>query len=148
MAIVNRETDYALRVLTRLAQDDGFLPVSVLAESEEVPEDFLRKIMQHLNKAGIVESRQGPFGGYRLSVEPSEITLRDVVRIVQGPLLVNECFGEPGICKRVRNCPFRERLRKLQDDLAEELQSIRLSDIVEQIPEGDAADTRHASEKT
>ena len=67
MPIIRRETDYALRALTRLALDGGSLAVSTLAEEEDVPPEFLRKIMQRLNQAGIVESSQGPFGGYRLA---------------------------------------------------------------------------------
>jgi Rrf2 family protein len=128
MAIVKRETDYALRALGELLEAAEFVPVSVLAEQEGVPEVFLRKIMQRLNRAGIVESRQGPFGGYRLARPAGEVTLLDVLETVQGPLVMNECFADPGICDRVEFCPVRFRLAELQVELNAQLAEISLAD--------------------
>ncbi len=130
MAIVKRETDYALRSISRLAETEGFLPVSALAEGVNAPEFFLRKIMQRLNQAGIVESRQGPFGGYRLAVPAKSISLLDVIETVQGPLVMNECFAEPEVCSRTKSCPVRARLAELQVELNAELAGIRLSDVL------------------
>jgi len=133
MAIVKRDTDYALRALKRLACEQGVVPVSALAEKEAVPEKFLRKIMQKLQQAGIVESRQGPFGGYVLSLPASQVTLRGVMDVVQGPLVFNECFANPGICDRVADCPLRRRMEGLQTQLSDMLSEVRLSDIVQEI---------------
>ena len=131
MAIVKRETDYALRSLLRLAETDDFLSVNALAEAVEAPEFFLRKIMQRLNQAGFVESHQGPFGGYRLAAPVEDVSLLDVIETVQGPLVMNECFAQPDICTRTEFCPVRARLAELQVELNAELAGIRLSDILE-----------------
>jgi Rrf2 family protein len=134
MAIIKRETDYALRALARLGLEDGFMPVSTLAKDEAVPENFLRKIMQRLNRAGIVESCQGPFGGYRLAVPPRQITLLGVMAAVQGPPAVNECFEPVHKCPRADRCPVRERLCGLQEQVTALLDSVRLSDILDGMP--------------
>jgi len=131
MAIVKRETDYALRSMLRLAETDDFLSVNALAEDVEVPESFLRKIMQRLNQAGFVESRQGPFGGYRLAAPAEDVSLLDIIETVQGPLVMNECFAEPDICSRTEFCPVRVRLAELQVELNAELAGIRLTDVLE-----------------
>ena len=131
MALITRETDYALRALARLALAEGNMPVSKLAESEDIPTVFLRKIMQRLQKAGFVTSRQGALGGYKLVVAPEELTMLSVVEAVQGPVAVNACFTEEGICARIDWCPFREKLEKLQEGVNEHLNGALLSDAVE-----------------
>ncbi len=133
MAIITRETDYALRALTGLALADDFLPVSTLAEQEGVPPDFLRKIMQRLHQAGIVESSQGPFGGYRLARPARQVTALDVVETVQGPLVMSECVSRPEMCGRIDYCPFRERLSALEAGLNAKLAKIRISDAANRI---------------
>jgi len=139
MPIIKRETDYALRALARLAGTEDFIPVSALAEGEDIPEDFLRKIMQTLHHAGIVESRQGPFGGYRIVKAPAEVTLLDVLRAVQGPPHINECFQAPEACARARSCPVRRQLAKLQAAFNREMELISLDDMLRQIPSGEGS---------
>ncbi len=131
MAIIKRETDYALRALLKLALEGGFLPAGALAEAEDIPEDFLRKIMQTLHRAGIVESRQGPFGGYRLALEPAEVTLLDVLEAVQGRPDMNECFQAPGACERAPRCPVHTQLAQLQADFDERMRRVTLEQMLE-----------------
>jgi len=139
MAIIKRETDYALRALAKLARDDECLPVSALAEQEDIPEVFLRKIMQELKAAGIVESRQGPFGGYLLNSPAEELSVLDVLEAVQGPLVMNECFAEPEICSRVEFCPLRKRLVELQVELDAKLAEITVGGIARELPREEGA---------
>lgn len=133
MAIIRRETDYALRALTRLALADDFVPVSALAEEEDVPPEFLRKIMQRLNQAGIVESSQGPFGGYRLARLAQQVSALDIIEVVQGPLVISECISTPKICSRFDSCPFRKRLATLEAGLNAKLAKVRISDAAREI---------------
>ncbi len=133
MAIIKRETDYAVRAMARLAHDAESLPVSTLAREEDIPELFLRKIMQTLSRAGFVESRQGPFGGYHLARPPGEVTVLDILEAVQGPLVMNECFATPEVCGRVDFCPLRKRLAELQVELNASLDKMSLADIVDAI---------------
>jgi Rrf2 family protein len=132
MAIIRRETDYALRAITRLALAGGFVPVSILSGQEDVPPDFLRKTMQRLNRAGVVESSRGPFGGYRLARPAGQVSFLDVTEAVQGPLVMNECITRPSICERVEHCPLRKLLSALGDDLNVGLAKVHISDVAEE----------------
>ena len=86
---VSAKTDYALRAAVELAaSDDPATPVKGerLASSQAIPLRFLENILLQLRHAGIVESRRGADGGYRLARPASEVTLADVIRAIDGPL--------------------------------------------------------------
>ena len=127
MAIIKRDTDYALRALLRLHAARRITSVPELVEAASIPIIFLRKIMQKLHAAGLVESEHGPAGGYRLRRKLSEITVLDVIEAVQGPVVVNQCFIDPAICENVSTCPLRLRLAKLDKRLKEWLAEMNLA---------------------
>ena len=79
---------YALQALVHLAEayDRGLVKIHEIAEAEEIPEKFLEAILVTLKNARYVVSERGREGGYRLRRPPGEITLGDVVRLVDGPL--------------------------------------------------------------
>jgi Rrf2 family protein len=85
---VSAKTDYALRAVVELAAAESDAPVKGerLATSQSIPLRFLENILLTLRHAGIVESRRGADGGYRLARPPEEITLADVIRAIDGPL--------------------------------------------------------------
>jgi Rrf2 family protein len=86
---VSAKTDYALRAAVELAAaEDPGAPVKGerLASSQAIPLRFLENILLQLRHAGIVESRRGADGGYRLARPAAEITLADVIRAIDGPL--------------------------------------------------------------
>jgi Rrf2 family protein len=85
---VSAKTDYALRAVVELASTDGDAPVKGerLATSQAIPLRFLENILLQLRHAGIVESRRGAEGGYRLARPADTIALADVIRAIDGPL--------------------------------------------------------------
>ena len=85
---VSAKTDYALRAAVELASSGDGLPVKGerLATSQSIPLRFLENILLQMRHAGIVESRRGADGGYRLARPAAEITLADVIRAIDGPL--------------------------------------------------------------
>lgn len=135
MPIIHRDTDYAFRALIHLADSGRVVPVSELSEHCDVPVDFLRKIMQKLNNAGIVCSVQGPSGGYGLERPPEEISFLEVVNVVQGPLMLNACFEDPSICGNVPSCRVREKLKDLEAELQEWLGGLDITDVMEDVGE-------------
>jgi Rrf2 family protein len=72
------------------------LQVRVIGERQEIPIRYLEQIFQRLRRANLVEARRGPHGGYRLARPASEITLRDVVEAVEGPLQRGRAGGKRG----------------------------------------------------
>lgn len=82
--------EYACRVLAQLSRSYGSRPFSrieELAELEEIPANYLVQILNDLRNGGLIVSRRGKQGGYRLAKPPAEITLFDIVSVMEGELL-------------------------------------------------------------
>lgn len=80
------KVDYGVRALLTLADMGGQATTEELAEAQNLPTKFLATIMNDLRRAGVVTSRRGSEGGYRLSKSPREITIADAIRAIDGPL--------------------------------------------------------------
>ncbi len=136
MEIVQRPTDYSLRILLDLARTGGEGPRSVreLARANDIPGEFLRKIAQLLAAAGIVETVRGRNGGLRLARDPSAITLLDVMRALDTVPTMNRCLPSKlpgkGICGRETNCPLRKRLREFGGVMEDFFADVTLADIL------------------
>ena len=85
---VSAKTDYALRAALELAAAPDAKPVKGerIARAQEIPLRFLENILMQLRHAGLVDSRRGADGGYRLARPAAEVTLADVIRAIDGPL--------------------------------------------------------------
>jgi Rrf2 family protein len=85
---VSAKTDYAIRALLELAAVSGETPLKGerIATAQGIPLRFLENILMQLRHAGLVESRRGADGGYRLARAPEAVTLADVIRAIDGPL--------------------------------------------------------------
>lgn len=87
---ISARCEYACRAMAELGRHAGTqetLPSCVIAERRRIPEKYLVHILLQLKRAGLVHSVRGKQGGYRLAREPREISLRDVVEAVDGPVL-------------------------------------------------------------
>ncbi|OUP10897.1 Rrf2 family transcriptional regulator [Collinsella sp. An2] len=128
---ISRKTDYALRILSILVeQQDGLLSVRTAAEQVDVPYSFARSIQHGLVQAGIIESLRGVHGGMRLKADPADITIRQIVEAVQGPLVVNDCTAPGGTCARMTDCCYHSIWSGAQALLCSYLDSVTLDDVV------------------
>lgn len=87
---------YALRLMLDLAEngnDVGNVRLRDIADRQRISYKYLEQIMIHLNRAGFVRSVRGSGGGYRLTRAPSEYTVGDVIRVMEGPFVPLECAG-------------------------------------------------------
>jgi Rrf2 family protein len=86
---VSAKVDYAVRAAVELAAAPPGEPVKAerIAEAQAIPRKFLDTILQTLRQAGLVESRRGPDGGHHLALPAAEITIADVIRAVDGPIV-------------------------------------------------------------
>ena len=128
---ITRKTDYALRMLAMLIENEGaLLSVRVAAEQNDVPYSFARSIQHSLVHAGIIESLRGVHGGMRLKVDPSQVTLKEVVEAVQGPFVMNNCCAEGADCNRSCFCQFHPVWNGVQSLVSDYLASVTLEEIV------------------
>ncbi|HEY6933577.1 MAG TPA: Rrf2 family transcriptional regulator [Marmoricola sp.] len=86
---VSAKTDYALRALIEMASRDDGRPVSAeeIGRLQEIPHGFLQAILADLRRAGVVASQRGQSGGWRMAQAPADVTVADVIRAVDGPLV-------------------------------------------------------------
>ena len=128
---ISRKTDYALRMLAMLVQGEGnLLSVRTAAEEVDVPYSFARSIQHGLVRAGIVESLRGVHGGMRLKVDPAEVTIRQIVEAVQGPLVMNDCTADDVVCPRSSGCCYHPIWSGAQALMHSYLDSVTLDDVV------------------
>ena len=133
MDIIRRNTDYALRLMVNLAGRHGKGPVSsrVLADQGDVSYPLACKLMQKLNAAGLVQSQMGSKGGFSLGKAPSEITLLDVVEVIQGRISVNSCLLDVDACRWQSSCPVRVKLVKLQEYIEDFFKGVKLDQLLD-----------------
>lgn len=123
---LNQATDYAFRAvlyLSRLPWGE-VVEARIIAEQEHIPMRFMLKILRMLTRAGIVESYRGVGGGYALAKMPREITLRDVVEAVEGPVHVNRCLIAPDECNKrnTAKCAIHKALFSIQQTINDKLE--------------------------
>jgi Rrf2 family protein len=129
---VSAKTDYALRAAVELAAAHGNgTPVKGerLATTQSIPLRFLENILLQLRHAGIVESRRGADGGYKLARPPEEITLADVIRAIDGPLAGVSGQRPETLDFKGRSEPLREVWVAVRASLRAVLEQVTLADV-------------------
>ncbi len=130
MEIIRRETDYAIRALLYLAANDNEeKSCSEISRECDIPKSFTHKILKKMAREGIVNSRIGRSGGSRLGKHPGDITLFDVINIIQGDVCISKCVVDLDACKRSKECPVQDEWTKLQGDIVAFLKKTTLDDI-------------------
>jgi Rrf2 family protein len=131
---ITQEVDYAMRVILFLYKHDpgSRIEAKVISESENVPLRFLLKLLRKLASAGVVRSYRGTGGGYAVVKKPSEISLRDVIEAIDGPVYVNKCLYDPSLCNvgRADTCEVHKELAKFQDRLVSEMGGLTFEKIL------------------
>ncbi len=134
---LTKQTNYAIRMLMYCAANDGHLSrIPEIARAYNVSELFLFKILQPLNKAGLVETVRGRNGGVRLPKPANEITLFDIVKVTEDSFAMAECFEAGEIeCPLVDSCGLNAALRKALNAFFEVLQQYTIDDLVKARPQ-------------
>jgi Rrf2 family protein len=131
MKLITRDTDYALRAVCSIAKKkDSIVSVSSLVKELRVPQPFLRKTLQLLNREGILRSHKGKGGGFLLNRPKEKIFLLDLIKIFQGPFSLNQCYLKKLICPNIKVCPLRKRLERIEGFVLRELRKVRISDLI------------------
>ena len=106
---LSRKSEYGLRALIELtkAYDQAALRRSDIAEIQQIPVGFLETILLELKRAGILGSRPGVQGGYRLIKPPEDVSVGQVIRILDGPLAPIPCVSQTAY-QTCQDCPYSE----------------------------------------
>src|SRR6266568_7616384 len=139
MLKLTKKADYGLIALKHLAVNSGGVSSSAkaIAECYGIPLPLLAKILQKLTKLGMLQSLPGTNGGYKLARSANTITALEVIRAIDGPIILTSCFTEHGECDQSEKCIVREPLRRVHEGILNLLNTITISDI----SKDDRADT-------
>jgi Rrf2 family protein len=129
---------YALRALIVLGQqhsDRSVVTIQAISDQQNIPKRFLEQIMHDLKAGGMVESKRGTSGGYRLHRPPESITLAEIVRYIEGPLAPVNCVSqrayEPCTCPEEAACAIRSVMKEVRDAIAQILEGLTLAQLCE-----------------
>ncbi|MBN7807493.1 MULTISPECIES: iron-responsive transcriptional regulator RirA [Agrobacterium] len=134
---LTKQTNYAVRMLMYCAANDGNLSrIPEIAKAYGVSELFLFKILQPLNKAGLVETVRGRNGGVKLGKPADKISLFDVVKVTEDSFAMAECFEDGAVeCPLVDSCGLNSALRKALNAFFEVLTQYSIDDLVKARPQ-------------
>lgn len=134
MLRINRQTDYAARVVLALAQEPMGTRLSTkkIGKAMLIPKNLLPRIVAKLAQTEIITTFAGRDGGLQLARIPEKITLRDIVQAFEGPLLLSECMLGEDFCPFEEACVIRPRWARLQDVILKELASTTFLDLVKE----------------
>ncbi|MBC8333424.1 MAG: Rrf2 family transcriptional regulator [Anaerolineales bacterium] len=126
---ITRQADYAVRAVYYLSTlgNGKRAATSKIASEQHIPPSFLAKIVSQLSVAGLLHTSRGARGGVSLARGPEEISLLDVVEAIDGPIYLNECVGNNGVCSFEDSCLMRAVWCDAQKDLVDRLGSTNFS---------------------
>ena len=124
---------YALRVMLDLAAHDadGYIPLKEIAHRQDISEKYLEIVLKVLVRNNLLTGLRGKGGGYRLTKEPGEYTLGEILRLTEGSLAPVACVEESyAECSRLECCLTRPVWQKLDTIINEYLDGITLEDLI------------------
>ena len=133
---------YGLRILMDLALHESEKPrlIRDIAKSQQISEKYISRLVIALRKAGMIRSVRGVNGGFHLAMKPEDITLLDVIEVMEGPVSIVDCVSAPKRCALSGDCAPREIWCKLNDEIRGLMRQTTLADILESYKKQSARD--------
>jgi len=136
MMKLTKRADYGLIALKHLALNGrvGSVSAKDIADCYGIPLPLLAKVLQKLARHGFLRSHHGTNGGYLLARDPGSITALEVIRLIDGPVLLTSCVTPRGECFHTERCNVREPLRRVHDSIQHLLNSITITELAKDEP--------------
>ena len=138
--MLSKKCKYAIHALVYLAEryQQGPVHIQDIAESERIPKKFLEAILLELKRAGLLHSKKGKGGGYVLGRKPTEITVGQVIRVLEGPLALTPCVSQTAYrrcdeCPDEEACGVRLAMKEVRDATARILDNTTLAGLNAQV---------------
>ena len=130
---------YALRSMLDIARQsvNGTVKIKEIAERQNISVKYLEQIVSELSRAGLLNSKRGPNGGYSLTRPPEDYTVNSILNVTEGNLSIVQCVSDKEYaCERYDGCATVKLWSKINDTIAEVTDSIPLADLLEWDREG------------
>lgn len=143
MKVLTKNTDYAIRALMTLAQHQGeYLSSREIAAAQDIPYQYLRRIMQVLVKKNYVASKEGSGGGVRLVADPAKIKIVDIIEMFQGAIELSTCMFRGHICANRKTCVLRNEIKRIERLVTTEFEKLTIRKLVDKSNRVDGLDKR------
>ena len=131
MLKLTKKADYGLIALRHLAlqAERNSASAKEIADRYRIPLPLLAKILQRLAKSGVVKSLAGTNGGYKLARRAADISALEVIRAIDGPIILTSCFTSHGECDQSERCTVREPLKRIHEGIIELLAATSIADL-------------------
>lgn len=123
-------TRYGMRAIVFIAKENRICSVKEISEAEAIPFTYLEKIILKLSKAGFIEVKRGATGGYFLAGKPEDITVDDIVSVLEKDTSPAPCVDPTCKCPRQLFCPTKNVWSKINDSIHSTLKTITLKDLI------------------
>lgn len=127
---LTKSADFALRIITHLAQVQKPCTMKDLSTDLHITYNNLSKIVQKLNKAHIIRTIQGKYGGVELVSDGANISLKRIIHSIDGPTQLTECLTEKGSCGLSSACKMKGTLGRLQTQIDALFEDVKIADLV------------------
>ena len=139
---LSKKGEYAVRALIEIGfeakqRPSSLIQISTVAERTNIPEKFLEQILLALRNGGVLKSKRGVEGGYSLAKDADDITLGEVIRLLDGPLAPIACVSqtsyEPCSCPDEASCGLHLAMKQVRDAIANILDNYKLSRVIQEV---------------
>ena len=133
--MVSTRGRYALRVMIDLAENakDGYVPMREVAERQGLSLKYLERILPQLVADDLVVGVHGKGGGYRLSRDPAEISVAEVLKVSEGDIAPVACLEEgAAVCDHIEDCRTLPLWKGLNERINEYLESVKIADLMKE----------------
>jgi len=127
------QVDYGVRALVDLAErsGEGTLRASDIARRQNIPEQYLARVLHSLQRNGMTRAQRGPTGGHELAKDPSEITMGAVMNTLGSPVTLVSCLDDAGNCGHSAGCGQRGIWQEVEEAMWRVLDSTTIADLLE-----------------
>jgi FeS assembly SUF system regulator len=128
---ITKQADYGIVLLTRMAGDpERLYTANEMAVDAGLPQPIVSKVLKLLVRGGMLSSHRGVKGGYTLDRSAEEITVFDIVTVLEGPIAITECIDDsPSECSQEPHCPVRGNWQRINRAIKLALEDITLADM-------------------
>lgn len=128
---LTRQSDYGVRAVLHLASIPygDVIQTREIAAREDIPAKYLPSIIRTLARAGLIRTMRGNQGGVTLARPPEEITLREVIEAIEGPIVLVQCMKGSSNCIHQDNCPFLPVCEDIQQMMVDQLEGTTFADL-------------------
>lgn len=127
---LTKSTDFAIRLVIELASREDFATMPDLSRVLFIPYDNLSKLVQTLSRASIIQTKQGKNGGIRMVRDPQDVSIKEIIEIVEGPVRLSDCTTQQKACQLECNCKLRNAFSALEEKFNVLLEDVTIKSLI------------------